>query len=355
MRPIAWLALLLLTAACSPQRVQTVEGSGGSTDGAGESTDSEGSSTDGEGSSSGGPGQSQDPVDCGALDASGTEPTEYRQVEAAQRTICALTGIGSVRCWSTADLFETDPEPISDRCFRRIALGGGWGGEDFVCGLDEAGQPHCSTTATGSVAETPALALTSLVAGGDFACGLDDEGSATCWWVDAGSPSDYNIEATEGLIAGGPYEQIVAGWEVACGLSRAGEIACFGQNRYGEASSVPTGTFDRVFAFGLSVCALDATGALQCWGEITETGFGAEPPVVGPGDPAIVDVSGDLYGLCWQSADRTIECDGSTPYDGASGGPFDQIDGGLSAICGLEPDGGLVCTIADDAEWTPLE
>jgi len=335
---------------------ESTGGHGESADGTDESTDVPGDSIDGSGDSTDGFGDSVDPVDCATLDGSDSEPTEYRQVAAAQTIICALTDIGSIRCWSDgANYLEADPEAINDRCFRRIAVGGGWGASDFVCGLDEEGRPHCTMTATNGVSETPAVALTSLVAGGDFACGLDGEGNATCWWVPAGPEPDHNIEAREGLMAGGPYEQIAAGWEVACGLSRGGKITCFGQDRYGEASAVPTGTFDRVFAFGLNVCGLDTAGALQCWGTITDDPYEAVVPDVEPGDPEIVDVSGDLYGLCWRSADGMLDCSGSAPYESVTGGPFDQMDGGLSAICGLEPDGGVVCTHWDGDGWTAPE
>lgn len=266
----------------------------------------------------------------------------FVEVSVGQNAACAMDSSGSIQCWGTLQPLESLPEAFAEPCHREVATGGGWGWRDFVCALDNDRRPACTSLELGNdnehpvPADVPNEALMAIVAGGDFACGLDAEGRASCW----GGSKDTRI-ATNGLEMNGPYTQISAGWETACGLSEDGAVNCFGQNRYGEVSDVPDGSFAAVHAFGLSVCAVDTDGVTQCWGQLNE--WDDASPLSGATD--IMDATGDLTGACLHRTDGVASCVGL--YHSPEG-TYEQIDGGLVAACGVRDDGSLRCWGGDD-------
>ncbi|MCP4465631.1 MAG: hypothetical protein GY813_02625 [Halieaceae bacterium] len=65
----------------------------------------------------------------------------------------------------------------------------------------------------------------------------------------------------------GTVVQVTAGEYHTCALDAAGAVSCWGSNEYGQ-STVPAalGTVVQVTAGDSHTCALDAAGAVSCWG-----------------------------------------------------------------------------------------
>ena len=87
------------------------------------------------------------------------------------------------------------------------------------------------------------------------------------------------------------FESVSIGTAHSCGLSRGGEIYCWGSNGFGQlgdgrttSRSQPTrvaegGPFVAVSAGGYYSCAVSRTGIAYCWGRDPTAEFGSgEPP-----------------------------------------------------------------------------
>jgi alpha-tubulin suppressor-like RCC1 family protein len=62
-----------------------------------------------------------------------------------------------------------------------------------------------------------------------------------------------------------PLATVSAGAYFACGVRTDGALACWGDNRYGQAAP-PTGTFQSVSAGYFFACGVRTDGTLACWG-----------------------------------------------------------------------------------------
>ena len=121
------------------------------------------------------------------------------------------------------------------------------------------------------------------------------------------------------------------------GITRGGTVRCFGHNQQGQ-TDAPSGIFQQVTSGASHGCAVAATGAVSCWGNIP-------PP---PEYKSFVQLSSGGDHVCGiQSIGGNILCWGSNHHGEsdppASAGPFVQVSSGQSYSCGLHRDGKAVC------------
>jgi alpha-tubulin suppressor-like RCC1 family protein len=172
------------------------------------------------------------------------------EVAAGGYHTCALTDSGAVKCWGDDGWG---------------ALGDDWAVMDHRVPVDVVG------LSSGVVA---------LSAGGLHSCALTDSGAVKCWGrnrdgelgcLSAGdsSPVPVDVEGLPGVVA------ISAGWTHTCALEASGAVACWGElsGRVPvEVTGLPSGMVAVASGF-LHTCALSAAGEVTCWGG----GFGPVP------------------------------------------------------------------------------
>ena len=165
--------------------------------------------------------------------------------------------------------------------------------------------------------------FTAISAGNRFTCALAHDGKAYCWGsrsyghVGAGDRTHRHPEVVA-VDAPAPFTQISADGSLACGLSNAGDIYCWGRDR----SSAATRVFAPVHFSHVSrgfgqTCAITTDGRAWCWGSnhAGELGTGAQANFAG--DPVPRAVSGTE--------------------------PFAVIDAGFLSTCVIATSGALYC------------
>lgn len=212
---------------------------------------------------------------------------------AGARHTCALDTQGQAWCWgeredgrlggraATRSASETmiDPRALPVRvdapALKTIAAGG-----QFTCGLTAAGALWCWGERLGTTRSSrrPATLaspkpLVALYAGDVFACGLDAEGAAWCWGDYPGhepGKEDREEAVTEPqrVQQNTParFVRLTLGAAHVCGLTRAGEVFCWGDDLFGQTSGrsrAPTREPVQV-SFVKRALWLDARGNTTC-------------------------------------------------------------------------------------------
>jgi alpha-tubulin suppressor-like RCC1 family protein len=200
--------------------------------------------------------------------ATGPVPEEARfaQVSAGMSHTCALAATGRAFCWggnNFAQLGGGPDRPLVNR-FRPVPVAGD-------------------------------LALREIRSGRLHSCALDTGGRAYCWGRNGlgqlGAGTDRGPETCAAslcasspvAVAGGlEFAAISAGGDHTCGLSRIGEIFCWGANHAGQLGTGAAGpdafsttplrarsdrAFVTVSAGERHTCALAEDGSAHCWGE----------------------------------------------------------------------------------------
>jgi alpha-tubulin suppressor-like RCC1 family protein len=185
----------------------------------------------------------------------------FTSVRAGVLFTCGITSSGGAYCWGSnaqgrlGNNSEKDspiPVPVSGGLrFASISTGDGHAcgvtpnGKGYCWGYNEQGQLGNGSSSSSSVPVPVAGGLTfkSLSAGKKFSCGVTQEGTPHCWGWDAievvATEADIpaNIPApvfgSRGLI----FKSVSAGMGHACGLTPAGDVYCWGTNKYGQLGS----------------------------------------------------------------------------------------------------------------------
>ncbi len=224
-----------------------------------------------------------------------------------------------------------------------------------LCTLDDAGQVACSLAAGYERLQPPTSlpALTALTTGEAHACGITLDGQLVCWG--GNFYGQLNMPDVDGV-----FTQIDAGANHTCALDSSGEAICWGLNTNLQLEPPAGATFSQVDAAGVKSCGLMTDGDIVCWSDDARR---SPQDLVGPF--AKMDLrSGEVCGL---TEDGGIRCsNGSsinlpirpvTPYlTPPDNGPYVDIAASYNAVCGLQIDGTLDCSLLnpEDADIYPL-
>jgi alpha-tubulin suppressor-like RCC1 family protein len=197
------------------------------------------------------------------------------QVSAGTGTDCALTRAGSVWCWGSNENGQLGVPPSAS-----------WSVADAP---SEAGT---SVPYTPQPAEVPGVrGVTQIALGGGSVCALDLHGTVWCWGdntygqlghatvLDTESCSSHACSHVPTAIPGFTAKSISVGPRSACAVTSTSEVACWGDNQYGELGVGKTGgltttpatipEFPHIakVAVGSPTCALTMDGNIWCWGD----------------------------------------------------------------------------------------
>jgi alpha-tubulin suppressor-like RCC1 family protein len=333
-------------------------------------------------------------------------------ISAGATGACGVSAGGEAYCWGdntngTLGNGTNDqsgvPVPVSgDLAFTSVS-----GNTLTTCGLTKAGQGYCwgdgffgglgdgtlgSTTVpvpvSGGITFT---ALSSSRFGLGFTCGIAKGGNGYCWGI-AGEGELGNGSSTPGVdfnvpvpVSGGlTFSSISAGSLHACGLTKGGEVYCWGNNTNGElglgftssfpdvsGSNVPARTstglaFVRISAGNGYTCGVAKGGAGYCWGanNAGQLGDGSttsrNAPVQISGGLSFVSMSAGGMSTCGLTKTGGAHCWGSnlsgelgigstgtdpvtSPVPVSGGFTFTSISVGLNFACGVTSRLGAFC------------
>lgn len=198
----------------------------------------------------------------------------FRAVAGRWQYTCAIAEAGELYCWGSTswDAIPTTlpiggsghiptPQRIGALRFDRLAIG-----ESHQCARAIGGAWYCwgyniegQALAGGAVGLVPVTALpvaggalTTVAAGFRVGCGLTFTGQAICWGDDLnaalGDAANSGIRRTAAPVDGGlAFTDLGMTWAMACGLTAANEVYCWGTGHPGAfgipgapSSSVPS-------------------------------------------------------------------------------------------------------------------
>lgn len=216
--------------------------------------------------------------------------------------------------------------------------------------------------------------MSGLTAGGVHTCAWAPAGTLRCWGDNSRgqigdgttSPRATPVDVS-GL--GWPVVAATAGRYHTCALANSGEVACWGDNAYGQLGD---GTFDartrpvlvpklagaKALAAGDAfTCALLSAGEVQCWGQnffdplTAATAFTQPTNVMALPSLAVALTAGALH-ICAVTQGGEIRCVGDNTYGqlGAPGGASVAPGAvpGISAGASIEAGDTHSCAIARD-------
>jgi alpha-tubulin suppressor-like RCC1 family protein len=221
-------------------------------------------------------------------------------LSAGSNHTCVAISDGTVRCWGSNTSGQLGDMTTSPRNratgvgiteVEQVALGGA-----FSCARRRDGSVWCwGDNSRGQIGRAPGgidrepvrvdgvSDAMAIAAGGAHVCALRATGQVVCWGANA--QGQLGVGSTDpvggvALVAGlGDVEILALGGEHSCALETSGRVACWGSNELGQLGIgiaeprtqpeyiAPIGT--RIVSIEAGVahtCAVDATGAVWCWG-----------------------------------------------------------------------------------------
>lgn len=263
-------------------------------------------------------------------------------VSVGTQSACALTTSGGVLCWGNnvdgqlGDNSTTNspvPVPVTGLAggVAAISVGGQAG-----CAVTTAGGVECWGFGAGPVpAPVPGLTsgVTAVSVGIDDACAVTAGGGVVCWQIGlVPAPATGLASGVTSIAVGASAQCAVASGGVLC--SGGNEVGDLGNGLNGFNLTVPvpaTGLGSGVVSVsaGLnansSVCALTATGSVECWGDdqLGNVGNGVAPSTCNPAianfcsavpvqvtglASGVTGVSVGVFSTCAVTADGGIQC-----------------------------------------------
>ena len=203
----------------------------------------------------------------------------------------------------------------------------------------------------------------ALLAGGTVECWGDNTygelGNGTTSYIPSSTPAAVSGLSGATAIAAGLYD--------TCALLAGGTVECWGYNNYGElgdgnttdsSTPVPVSGLSGAIAIAAGVhdtCALLAGGTVECWGDNTygELGNGTTSFIPSSTPAAVSGLSGATaitageYHVCALLASGTVECWGDNTYGELGNGTTSSVPsstpvavGGLSGATAITAAGG---------------
>lgn len=256
-----------------------------------------------------GAGRVENHEDCDDSDPAPTTSCGYAAVSAGTTHTCAVRNDGAMTCWGSG---SSEPP---DEAFVAVSAG-----SSVTCGIVAGGALSCWGSDTyGTVSEVPAGTYTQVSVGLYGACAVATDTTITCWGESTGVSAP----------TGAGYTQVERGELAGCALAGDGTLAafiwatgadgtytqlsasrlgCHGLTPEGEitdpddvfAGTVPAGPFVRFDTGAWTGCAIDAEGAVTCWGGDLVPPLGVYRAVSvsdGNAHACAIDTSGEI--ACW--------------------------------------------------------
>ena len=210
---------------------------------------------------------------------------QFTSVAAGVALSCGVRDDGTAVCWGgdSASSWD-DPVAAPPGTFKRLVLTS----NDDLCGIRTDGSLWCA----GDEDELPAGYFASLAGDVRAACAVREDGELLCWGTgpvaDAAPKGVFTTVdvsmAHACAIAGdghlecwgdnsvgqataphGTFKAVTTGSAHSCAIREDGTIACWGDAEYGELL-VPSGAFTGISAGGRHTCAFTAE-KVACWGQ----------------------------------------------------------------------------------------
>ncbi|XWS21949.1 hypothetical protein CRYUN_Cryun30bG0100800 [Craigia yunnanensis] len=166
------------------------------------------------------------------------------QLEAGNSHICGLNEINALECWQWPEFIQT-----RDQNFSTIAVG-----EEFVCGLSEAGKISCPGDIAGISGQR--IGNYSVIAAGFWhACAISLDNDLECWGNTVGDKPQ------------GKFNALALGQNRSCALRINGTVVCWGQNNFSLPQELERHIFITIKAKKNVFCGvLTLDYSLFCWG-----------------------------------------------------------------------------------------
>jgi len=254
---------------------------------------------------------------------------------------CVRTASGRVECPQSYDA-DAGARTVVDAGAVALSVGGTFVYHDelLACSLLEGSRIVCVDPQHALSFESVLPGATAVSVGYMPPCALRSDGTVAC--AESTEPTGW---APVAGIAGATAVSV--GDAFACALDGAGVVRCWGVldfdgGRSGSSppSVIPLAKAAVAIAAGYrGACALDADGFVTCWGG----GPGEElvPPDIYP--PAIA-IAADQGDVCVLTVSHHVVCSvAGSVVNPDLGGAVTQMDVGGHEVCGLTPDGSVVC------------
>ena len=174
--------------------------------------------------------------------------------------------------------------------------------------------------------------FSAVSAGGEHTCAIHDNGAIACWGNNRYGQADPPVGSFSTVSAGGGH---------TCGLRTDGAIECWGGDYSYRRTDPPAGSFSAVSAGGEHTCAIRDSGAIVCWGR--NGGWEIRYPIV---SFSAVSVGGD-HG-CGLLTDGAIACWNSRELIDAPDGSFSAVSAGGGHTCAIHDSGAIECWGSND-------
>ncbi len=229
-------------------------------------------------------------------------PSGVQDIAAGVGHTCALLSGGVIKCWGRHDSGQLgdgmDTLSPTQVAGLTSSVQGVAAGDGFSCAILSGGAVECwGKNDLGQLggnsplrASTPvpvaglATGVKAIAAGGDEACAIDAAGGVQCWGcydkglLGSGTKSDkWTPVQVAGLTSG--VKAIAVEGSYACAIDAGGALKCWGNNWYGslgDGTTVDRPTPVQVMGMGSGVqavtagqditCAAAAGGVVSCWG-----------------------------------------------------------------------------------------
>ena len=260
--------------------------------------------------------------------------TGFVAVSAGSVHTCAIRASGELECWGDNDRGKADPPAGS---FSAVSAGV-W----HTCAIRDTGTIECWGFNGNGEADAPTSSFSAVSAGPAHTCAIRDTGAIECWgsndkleWSE-----DGDVErAYAGQIDAptGSFSAVSAGDFHTCAINESGAIECWGSNDDGQ-TAAPTGSFSAVSAGGAYTCGLRESGAIECWGR-NEHRQAATPA----GSFSVVSAGGAH--TCGLRESGAIGCWGENEQGQtfARTGSFSAVSAGNWHTCAIRESGAIEC------------
>ena len=139
------------------------------------------------------------------------------------------------------------------------------------------------------------------------------------------------------VAPGGDFAEVTAGWDHTCALEADGAVQCWGANSWGQTES-PEGRFITIAAGGNHTCGIRTDGSVACWG--SNRSKQAAPP-----DGHFTSIATGEEHSCGIRTGGFVACWGNGA-DGATNPPpgrFTSISAGNRHTCAISSGGAVSC------------